>query len=494
MTDAIRQQILASPHLPTLPAVALQVLDLTQRAEVDVAQIAAVVTRDPALSARILKTINSSFYARRNPVGTIGQAIVMLGLQTVKTLVLGFSLVPTLVAKASVGFDRDAYWRRSLHAATSARALAARAGMAAQQEEAFLAALLADVGVLVLDQTFGPAYHAAHVAATSHVELADRERSAIGATHAEVAEMLAAAWRLPPILAEPMAFHHEPSRCSSPALATMATLVGLAGRIGDVFVDAASEPAVRDVRDGCERSLRLSAADADAVIADVARSTAEVATLFDVRIGDRADVASILRRANDALVELSLRSIERAAMLTRANEALQRRANADRLTGLANRLRFDEFVADAFVGPTPLSMLMIDVDHFKTINDRYGHDAGDAVLAHLGGLLRDVARSVDLAARYGGEEFALVMPGTTRAEAMRAAERLRQDVERQPATCGAHRVAATISIGVATHESAAPFADAAQLVKAADLVMYKAKHSGRNNVQVFLPTVAVRAA
>src|SRR5690349_2435229 len=96
MTDEIRQKILSCPTLPSLPTIAMQVLELAQKAEVDLNEIAKTITQDPALAGKLLKTVNSSFYGRSNSVSTVSHALVIMGLQSVKTLVLGFSLVTNL--------------------------------------------------------------------------------------------------------------------------------------------------------------------------------------------------------------------------------------------------------------------------------------------------------------------------------------------------------------------------------------------------------------
>ena len=496
MTDEIRKKLLASSQLPTLPAIAVEVLELAQCEEVDLAQIAKTISRDPALTARILKTVNSSFYGRAHAVSTVSHALVLLGLQAVKTLVLGFSLVPTLMASKRAGsFDRMTYWRRTLHTATAARLLAVRAGIAAQQEEAFLAALLADVGVLVLDRVLGDEYGTVHAHATSHANLASLEDAAFGVSHPEVARLLVEQWQLPPLLVEPIAFHHAPTAASSPPLAKLSAIVGLAGRCGDVFVDAEPDEAVCQVRAEFARLLAPTSADADALLAEIAVSTREVATLFEVNVGATIDLDAVLKRANDTLVDFTLRSQARATELAEQNAVLKTRATTDRLTGLANRARFDEVMAEHFAAAEGvLSLVMFDVDRFKSVNDRHGHDAGDAVLTHLGTILRQLTRPSDLAARYGGEELALVLPKTTRADASQIAERLRLAVANAPAQCGTITIPLTVSLGVATREPGSPLREPAHLIKAADLAMYKAKHSGRNNVKVFALPVTAKAA
>src|SRR3954449_13046865 len=126
MNEQLVQKIRACPNLPSLPAIAVQVLELAQKADVDIAEIARIISKDPALSSKILRTVNSSFYARSQHVSTISHALVILGLQSVKTLVLGFSLVNNLSRTKPGGFSHLNYWRRSVYSATAARVLSSK--------------------------------------------------------------------------------------------------------------------------------------------------------------------------------------------------------------------------------------------------------------------------------------------------------------------------------------------------------------------------------
>src|SRR3954469_6525892 len=134
MNETLLARIRQCPTLPSLPAVAMEVLDLAQREEVDIAEIARIVSRDPALSSKILRTVNSSFYGRSQSVSQVSQALVILGLQSVKTLVLGFSLVSNLQQNKATGFKHLDYWKRSIYAATAAKTLAAKMHMVQVEE------------------------------------------------------------------------------------------------------------------------------------------------------------------------------------------------------------------------------------------------------------------------------------------------------------------------------------------------------------------------
>jgi diguanylate cyclase (GGDEF)-like protein len=490
MKEELIKKIRACPTLPSLPAIAVQVLELAQKDHVDIAEIARVISKDPALSLKILRTVNSSFYGRANTISTISHALVLLGLQAVKTLVLGFSLVNNLSKAKSKGFKHVTYWRRSVYAATAARLLASKLQVL-QQEECFLGALLMDIGMLVLDQVLGEEYGQAHETVTNHQQLAEIERKAFGLSHAEASGVVAEQWRLPPVLAIPMAFHDRPQDVTDPALRKIADLVSLSGRCADVFVDERAADAIAYVRKALAETFQIGEADSDKMMAEIGNRTKEVASLFEVSISDAGNFEAVLKRANETLVDLTLRSQQQAEKLAKQNIKLKEQAATDGLTGLANRAAFEQFMMKEFSNASTnggaFSLLMIDVDHFKKINDQHGHPIGDQVLRALGNLLRKTARAEDLAARYGGEELALVLPNTSKAAAAAIAEKFRRLVAAKPLMCGNVAVTVTVSVGVAGIEHRLPFKEVAHLIKAADLAVYAAKHLGRNCVKIFSP-------
>jgi diguanylate cyclase (GGDEF)-like protein len=173
---------------------------------------------------------------------------------------------------------------------------------------------------------------------------------------------------------------------------------------------------------------------------------------------------------------------------------LHQMAFHDHLTGLSNfryfTLRYSEEVKRAGRYRHLLSLVMIDIDHFKSFNDRFGHPAGNFALEHLSRLLGAELRDTDLAGRYGGEEFAIILPETSKQEALRMAERLRVRMESSPVPLnddGPQRL--TISLGVATYPRDAH--DPESLLAGADAALYAAKKAGRNRVEAFIPTTGV---
>jgi len=194
-----------------------------------------------------------------------------------------------------------------------------------------------------------------------------------------------------------------------------------------------------------------------------------------------ANVRKVLSKTRQAFEE----KLDMALGLYDLYHAAVGEAMTDRLTGVGSRAYFDQRLCEQLDHARryrhPLTLVMMDVDHFKTINDTYGHPAGDQVLAGVGALLRGSVRLSDVAARYGGEEFALILPFTEAEGAWILADRLRQSLQEWTLILSEGLVQVTASFGLAVLEDGM---DAAALVKAADRALYRAKHGGRNQVCV----------
>ncbi len=162
---------------------------------------------------------------------------------------------------------------------------------------------------------------------------------------------------------------------------------------------------------------------------------------------------------------------------------LSRKAAVDGMTGLFNRSHFLIQAETEFERTQryhhPLSVLMLDIDHFKSINDRYGHDVGDRVIVEIANILRYMAREADLAARMGGEEFVVMLPETGIADAANLGERLRAAIAATPIQATGGLLTLTVSIGVGGSDGNATVGE---MLKQADLALYRAKSEGRNRL------------
>jgi diguanylate cyclase (GGDEF)-like protein len=236
---------------------------------------------------------------------------------------------------------------------------------------------------------------------------------------------------------------------------------------------------------GCLARLRAATEGRETpvilVTADESRDTVRAA--FDAGTTDfirkPIDETELIARARN-LLSLRLRHLA----LLRANAELSRLANVDSLTGTLNRRRFMEVASRELARDRrhnrPVSLIMMDVDHFKGINDRFGHAVGDAALSGMASACRQVLRESDVVARVGGEEFVVLLPETPMPQAADAAERLRATIAGWVVDHDGVSVRVTASLGVAQWGGADETLD--RLLQRADAAMYLAKTGGRNRV------------
>ena len=248
-------------------------------------------------------------------------------------------------------------------------------------------------------------------------------------------------------------------------------------------------------------ALGLDAGSIDSIAGGLATHVADLAATMDVTLGEIPDYQALLDQAREQIVSTSIQIAEESvartqkiATLEAAHDSLRHDARTDRLTGLPNRASFDDamqaVVADRIEGRTrsgALGVTMIDIDHFKLLNDTYGHRCGDAVLAAVGRTLARMTRSDEMIARYGGEEFVLIAPIVADLDALASvAERVRASIAEVTVEFESHVLNVTVSVGAVGCARVVSPGAARELVGAADELLYQAKHAGRNTCCVAL--------
>lgn len=492
--------VLACPALPSLPAVAVEVLALASDPQTTLADIARVVQNDSALCAKILKTVNSSYYGLAQPCSTISRAVSLLGLNTVKSLVLGFSLVDCARVE-SRGFDLIAHWQRGVYSAAAARRFALLTP-GRDAEVAFLAALMQDLGVPALYSAIGEEYlEIMRRTGGDHNELPRLEMEAFGFHHGEAGAKLGELWRLPSELIDAMRFHHTPN--ASMMHRPLLQIVALGNLVAEILsTDDDASSLLEQLHQHADLWFGLSSEQITDLLETIVRDAAELSQLFQLDIGAVPDINALLARAQEIALEHQLRLQREAEALRQSNRTLARLAVTDALTGAVNRKGFDTELSEQFAQARAfkgcLALLMLDVDHFKQINDAHGHQVGDAALVELAHRIQSVVgESGGTVCRYGGEEFGIIVPGADRRAAAQLAESIRlavaaEAIDLRHLQGAAASVQMTVSIGAAALEpSCTDHLPTAQLlVHAADRALYAAKNAGRNCVRVFTAKAA----
>jgi len=210
--------------------------------------------------------------------------------------------------------------------------------------------------------------------------------------------------------------------------------------------------------------------------------------VFDLlRLAEETDAR--LRAFEDRIGKLEGENLD----LLMHNRTLSEISARDSLTGLYNRWyvmeKIDSEMNRALRHGSPMSLLMLDLDHFKRVNDSFGHSVGDEVLKVVGQVLRESCRVYDVPGRYGGEEFCIILPETRVGNTTQVAERIRSRLASTQLPVGGTSITVTASIGVAGMDSVAEggVVSAAALLDRADQALYAAKHLGRNRVELWLP-------
>ncbi|MGB5306394.1 MAG: GGDEF domain-containing protein [Gammaproteobacteria bacterium] len=495
--EALAFRLAICPDLPSPPGVALQIISLGQDPEVDLGEIAEVVSRDPVLSAKMLRIANSPAYARHRKVENLRQAIVTFGLNGTRTLALSFSLVDALRARSGDGFDHNLYWRRSLAAANACQNLGEFAG-AHNAEEFFLCGLFQDIGMLALDAVMPDLYRDQRALQPDHAGLSEVELAVLGSDHADVGAWLLASWRLPEHWVWAVAASHGPDAMEvSEEYLPLARCVTLAGNIADIWWSNDPQAALGLASERAAAWFDMDHAALAVLVESVAQETVQSAEIFDIDLGDAVLMESLMDQAREMMMVRNLRVLQVAEGLNHATQSLESRARdleeqvkLDGLTGLYNRKHLDAALEKEFSSATaqgwPLALVLVDLDHFKLVNDKYGHQAGDEVLRQTATLLRACARDSDIVARYGGEEFVLLLPGTGLRGAQTVCKRLVEAFRETPLETGSDGdLVVTVSVGLTVQGEATHFSTTEEFIRAADLALYAAKAEGRDRVVVY---------
>jgi diguanylate cyclase (GGDEF)-like protein len=493
--EALKTKLKLAANFPSPPAIALQIVALAEDPEIDVAKVAATISKDPGLTAKVLRVANSPLYSKRRKSENVRQALVTLGLNAATTLALSFSLVSAYKNGKGAGINYTRYWRRAILSASAARTFG-ELMRARSVEDIFLAALLQDIGQLAIDRVQGD-FYATLAAEATHAETIAHEVKAIGADHAALGAWLLRHWKLPDSLCDTVEASHAPASTTPETPAGIAARsVALGSECVEVLLAAQAPADLEALAAHAKDWLGLSAEQVADAMTTIVVEIPEIERLFDTSILDAELAASVLEQARELLTLRNLQAIDQVTTLREASHVLEARTAAledrqrrDALTGIFNRGHLDEVLQKEFDGAVsggwPLSVVFVDLDRFKLVNDTYGHPTGDAVLIASTKLFLDVVRDTDCVARYGGEEFVIVFPGLPSDVAVKVCERLIARIRAFEHPVGTGTIHVTASLGLATHTKAAPFAGVAELIEAADRCVYAAKKGGRDRLVRF---------
>jgi len=489
--DNILQHLRTCTSFPAPPPVAIRVLQLARTPEIDLGRVADAVSADPAIAAQLMQIANSAMYARRRGSSNLRQALITLGLNATLKLALSFALVSAL-NRPYADFNFQAYWRRTILSATWGKLLATELGRR-DAEEVFLAALLQDLGMLVIDKLWPEVYEGISPFKIDHARVCQHEQNCIGSDHRSIGAALLDIWNMPARLVQGVQHSHDPSAAGvegedKPYIRAVA----LSGILSDVWLGTRDDPAMRRVGQQAHKFLGIQPNRLGELFEHVREQLPVAEELFQMKLYDSGRLQDITDAARETLMVHNLRQIGRKEglepsrkMLEEENIELKVENVRDPLTNAHNRRYFEQSLDREFDTAAkhawPLSVVFVDLDKFEQINDGYGHQTGDAILQIVAQLLRENLRDSDIVARFGGDEFVMLLPGTDAELADQVGTRLCEGIRaRSIQTPDGQRVGVTLSLGVATCDSRTRFESAKELLAAADSALYHSKREGRN--------------
>ncbi|MDR4509649.1 MAG: GGDEF domain-containing protein [Candidatus Brocadiaceae bacterium] len=489
--DEILEIIANSPSIPTLPDVATKVLSLSSKEDISTHEVAELISTDASISAKILKTANSALYGFPFRIRTILQAVSRIGLNATQNLVLSSSFLSMQSGDTTSAFNHKKFLEKSL-AASSAAKLIMEVIPIVDSEEIFLAALLQDIGELLLANTF-PKQYAQVIKSLSQKKnnLIALEQQFIGVDHTLVGYEVAKNWCFPNVFLASIKYHHHPERYDgeSENIKFIIHIVHLSGLIANIIH---SEDPLEFHKKFCEKSKALLKINDETILKILKQVDTEIeqfANSFDVKIEKPRPIEDILLEANAALGRINITYEQMNKELDEKNKELDKLVNIDAMTGVYNYRFLQTFlekeVKRALRKKEVVSLIFLDIDYFKGVNDTYGHQVGDVILKEICTLVKKHLRDYEILARYGGEEFAIVLTEITKEAAKTLAERIRAKIEEYTFLINDRKFNVTASFGVAEIKPDLDNYEKDDLIRFADKALLESKNKGRNRVTVY---------
>lgn len=490
--------------IPALPANVEKLISLALDEEASTAKIAELIYRDPALSAKLLKTVNSPYYGFSQRIKTVTQAAVLLGIVAVRNIALSISVLDRFQTGKTLKNYLPRFLEHSLSSGVAARLLSQEIDFPLP-EEAFMAGLLHDIGILALFECLPDEYpKVLRAAAKQKIPLLEAEASLLGIHHARAGEILSRSWGLPASLAGAIRNHHVPSlkRERDDPESTLNALTRLADLAAYALADSEDEKAVGDFCNEIHRLLGRGKEEAFQFLEAMQPQVQEMANCFKIKIPDRKVDVKMLMAATEALGKATLQYQQRERemiqtiqemkgaeeQILQENRRLRTLSDLDGLTGIYNHRYFQERLVeemrDARRLNHPLTVAMVDLDHFKKVNDAHGHLTGDRVLKEMANLFESGIRDSDVVARYGGEEFAFIFQCADAETAHDILNRLKARVECHSFREKPRKLTVTFSAGLCTLLPRDGDRTPREMIRGADEALLLAKKKGRNRICV----------
>jgi diguanylate cyclase (GGDEF)-like protein len=497
LESQVRTRIDSLSYLPTTVAVAMKFIDLGKDPEASPADYVKVISSDSSLSAKLLALANSSWFGVRNRVTKIQVAVNLLGLGTVRTMAISYCLAGLHSELRLSPEESRVFWAGSLCKAVAAKQFAARIDPKLG-EEAFAAGLFQDFALPIM-------FAVARDRVMSVLESVDldmqarlqEEREAFRMDHAELARAVALKLELPEIFVDAVAFQHNRESLAkfltSKPLADAVYVAGLFPHLlqkwnrhdaAEIRSLLASLPKPIDPAEFLD-SVQKEFDQLYAYFEQGSPPETRLTEILEAATREAADTTACLVGTVQELMSQAASAGKEVHKLLERQDSLEEAASIDPLTGTLNREAFTkqctELLTSAARYGIGYALAFLDVDEFKEINDRSGHDAGDAALRHVVRSIRANVRDTDLVGRFGGDEFVVLLHDYGDAAVTQTIGNILQAAHSGGGGASSSQTAdVSFSAGFVYVPPRAAPQKLAELIAQADALMYQSKRAGGN--------------
>ncbi len=498
------QKLLSSARLPSLPQVAVNVLELSNQTDTLVSDVANVIKQDPAISLSILKAANSSYFGFKSKVLSLDRAVALLGSNVVSSLVLSFSLVDSVTASGPMASHYQRYWRQSMAQAAAADVIAELVEEPLACEP-FLAGLLMDIGRLAMLRTLVEVY----LPALDHAEkvpdrfLHELESVCFEYDHTVVGGRLLEQWGLSDCLVDVAKWHHLPliglQSMSGVPHYNLLQVASLSAAVADYLLSNQVALAFHRVQTLSKTFFQLDDDSIATLLGTIRARIDSAGEVFEIDTSQVGDPQELILIAKD---QLSRVAIEKHSIASEA--AAQKKLQTgepicpqvseselnpylDPSTGVYNRSFFDEILHKEIIRCHReggiAGLVLVSIDSFASLSKLNSEFVKD-VLRQIGSTVNGSTRGSDFAARYTDDRFVVLAIQPTPEGVNFLAERLRRAIEALEFLLEGERIPVTASVGAVT--TTGQFKDAqemeANLINATDKMLFKSKSNGANQI------------
>lgn len=473
-------------HLPTLPHVASQLLEFAQQDEPDFCAMAKVIRLDPAISGRLLTTVNSALFGFTTKVDSVEKAIPKLGMSLIRTLILGFHLGTFKSSHSKVEKFVPKLWRNFLTQAVLAESISQQTHL--DEAKCFLAGMVQDIGMLALISEY-PEEYTEHILEHSRLpNVLAAENSFFGFNHIDVTIEIVRKWNIGDDLVDSLRHHHDrfiertnEGLSAHPLHAVLqASHMGAGILLGNGSVGMPDQCQLENWHSFLSDHFGYEFEDSNEILKEVGARVEAMSVMFGVDTGQRIDSQRIASKATTLLQSIAMEALTSKALPSDE-------IHFDYLSGLRNRRFLNEVlkgtIAEWVRKRKSLAMLFIDVDEFKAVNDVHGHRVGDELIRHISSWFKTATRESDFALRLGGDEF-LIVAQIKRAHLEKICERL---IEKAPplVTEDGTSIPVWLSVGCIFYEPCRnDDVDPNWIIDQADQLMYDTKREGGQAVRI----------